>query len=537
MTYNVLISDKLPAEGLAILENEPDIDVTVKTGMTPEQLTEFIKPFHGIVIRSATKLTEQVLAGADNLKVIARAGAGVDNIDVPAATRRGIIVMNTPGGNTVSTAEHAVAMLMALARRIYPACESLKAGRWDKKLYVGTELTGKVLGIVGVGRVGSEVARRAVGLRMKVIGFDPYFDRARAAELGVEMLDNLDDLLPRANFITIHTPMSEKTRGFIGAQQFDRMKPGVALINCARGGIVDEAALAHAIQAGKVAGAALDVFAEEPPTDRTLIDLPQVVCTPHLAASTTEAQLVVAQRAAQQLRDALIDGEVRFALNAPTVEPEEAAKLQPYLTLVEKMGMLASQLCDKPVQKVEVRYSGEVADLHLKPLTTRLTLGLLQSFMEPGALNMVNAPAIAAERGIEISETRRSVARNFLTAIRVEVHAGEDVHVVGGTLFGRDRPRIIEIDDFYLESVPVGNMLVIPNKDCPGVIGSIGRILGDHGINIAHLSNGRRDVGGFALTVVNVDALPAPEVIDALNSSENILGAKLVRLGDGGSQP
>ncbi len=531
MTYSVLVSDKLAPEGLAILQSEPEIELTVKVGMSPEELAEVIKSFDGIVIRSATKLTEEILGRADNLKVIARAGAGVDNIDVPAATRRGIIVMNTPGGNTVSTAEHAVAMLMALARRIYPACESLKAGRWDKKLYVGTELTGKTLGIVGVGRVGTEVASRAVGLRMKIVGFDPYFDRERAAELGIEMVDGLDELLEQADFITIHTPINEKTQGLIGAGQFSRMKDGVGIINCARGGIVDETALADAIRSGKVGAAALDVFAEEPPSDRGLVEMPQVLCTPHLAASTVEAQLVVARRAAQQLRDALVDGEVRFALNAPTVEPEEAARLKPYLNLVEKMGILVSQLCDKPVRKVEVRYSGEVAALHLKPLTARLTLGLLKPFMEPGDLNMVNAPVIAAERGIEISETRRSVAENFLTSVRVEVHAGDETHVVGGTLFGRDRGRIIEVDGFYLESVPVGDMLVIPNRDRPGVIGDIGRILGDHGVNIAYLSNGRREVGGLALTIVNVDGVPGPKALEELNRSENIISVKLVRLG------
>ncbi len=533
MKYAVLVSDKLEPEGLAVLKDQPDIDLTVKTGMTPAELADFIAPFHAIIIRSATKLTENILAKARNLRVIARAGAGVDNVDVPAATRRGIVVMNTPGGNTVSTAEHAIAMLMALARRIYPACASLKGGKWDKKSFTGSELTGKTLGVIGVGRVGSEVAKRAVGLRMKVIAFDPYFDRGRAAEIGVEMLDNLDDLLTRSDYITLHSPLNEKTRGLIGAAQLARVRPGVGIINCARGGIIDEKALAEAITSGKVSGAALDVFENEPPTARTLIDLPQVVCPPHLAASTAEAQLVVAIRAAEQVRDALLSGEVRFALNAPTVEPEEAAKLQPYIHLLEKMGTIASQLCDKPVQEVEVRYSGEAADLRLQPLTTCLTMGLLQPYMEPGDVNMVNAGVLAAERGIRVSETRHPAAKNFLTSVRVVVRAGDESHVVAGTLFGRDRGRIIEIDGFYLESVPVGDMLVILNRDVPGVIGFIGRVLGDHNVNIACLSNGRREAGGQALTIVNVDGVPGPEVLEALGKNENIHGVKLIRLGDG----
>lgn len=378
--------------------------------------------------------------------------------------------------------------------------------------------------------MGSEVAKRAVGLRMKVVAFDPYFDRKRAEEIGVEMVDDLNDLLGRSDYITIHSPLNEKTRGMIGREQLERMKKGVGIINCARGGIVDEGALAEAIKSGKVGGAALDVFSEEPPTDRTLVDMPEVVCTPHLAASTSEAQLVVAIRAAEQMRDALLRNDVRFAVNAPTLEPEEAAKLKPYLELMEKLGLLVSQLCDGPVQNVEVRYSGEAAELRLSPLTTCLTMGLLKPFMEPGDVNMVNAPVIALERGIRLSETRRPVAENFLTAARVEVQSGNEMHVVAGTLFGRDRVRIIEVDGFYLESVAVGNLLVIPNMDRPGVIGAIGRILGDHKVNIAYLANGRREAGGQALTIVNVDSIPGPDVLEALRKNENILGVKLVRL-------
>ena len=537
MPYKVLVSDKLDEEGLKVLRDEPEIELTVKTGMSPEELAAFIEPFHGIIIRSATRMTPEVIARAANLKVISRAGTGIDNVDVPSATRRGIIVMNTPGGNTVSTAEHAVAMLMALARHIYPACASLKGGKWDKKSFTGIELTGKTLGIVGVGRVGSEVAARAAGLQMKLVGYDPYFDRQRAQDLGVRMVDDLNGLLAEADFITVHTPLNDQTRNLVGAPQLARMKKGAGVVNCARGGIVDEHALAEAIKSGQVGGAALDVFEEEPPTNRTLIDLPQVVCTPHLAASTTEAQLVVAIAAARQLADALVRGEVRFALNMPSVEAEEARKLGPYLSLAERMGMLVSQLFTGPMRKVEARYSGEVTKLRLGPLTTGLTLGLLRPFTEANAVNMVNAPVLAAERGIEVQETRSSATTNFVTAVRVEVTGDNEVHSVTGTLFGRDRARVIEIDGFYLETAPFGNMLVIPNQDRPGVIGAIGRILGKHNINIANMANGRQEVGGHALTIVSVDSVPGAQVLDELRANPSILAVKLVRLDDQEKEP
>ena len=545
----VLISDKLSKEGVEILKAAKGIEVIDKPGLAPEELKKVIADVDGLIVRSATKVTKDLLSAAKKLKAIARAGAGVDNIDCEAASRRGIIVMNTPGGNTVSAAEHALAMLFALARSIPAADALMKQQVWEKKKFTGAELTGKTLGVVGLGRIGAEVARRAIGLRMNVVAFDPFANAEQAKALGVELTNSLDDLMKRAHFVTVHAALTEKTKGMIGAKELAAARKGVGIVNCARGGIVDEAALLDALNSGQVSAAALDVFTSEPPTDWTLAKHPKVIATPHLGASTEEAQLNVAIAAAEQMVDALLHNKVRFAVNFPSVDAEEMAVLGPYMVLGRRLGAIAAQLCEAPVKEVTVTYSGQVASLKTEPVTVSAAAGLLSSYVED--VNLVNARVLLKERGITVKETRTSDAEDFVTYMAVEVRAGNDpfdgaqgrpeqkskgeTHVAGGTLFGKASPRLVLVDGFLLEIEPAGSVLFIRNKDVPGVIGEVGRILGDHRINIANMSNGRRSAGGEALTVVSVDTVPDAKVLQALAGASSVLAVKLVRLSEGGA--
>ncbi|HUW56816.1 MAG TPA: phosphoglycerate dehydrogenase [Planctomycetota bacterium] len=524
----VLVSDKLAQEGLDILEAAKGIEVVNRPGLSVDELKKAVADVEGIVIRSATKLTADVLAEAKKLKAVARAGAGVDNVDLEAASRRGVIVMNTPGKNSVSAAEHAIGMLFALARNIPAADASMKQGQWEKKKYTGTELTGKVLGVVGLGRIGSEVARRALGLRMKVLGLDPFLDTDRARALGIEMTDSLETLMKTCDYVSVHASLTDKTRGMIGKAQLSGARAGIGIVNCARGGIVDEEALLEALDSGKVSGAAVDVWTSEPCTDWRLAKHPKVVATPHLGASTEEAQISVAVAAAEQMVDALVAGNVRFAVNFPAIDPDEMVVLKPYLTLGERLGAIAAQLCEGAVKEVTVTYAGEVASHKTEPVDVAVAVGLLSPYVED--VNMVNARLLLAERGVVMNVTRTSAEGDFVTTVSVVVRSGDETHTVVGTLFGKSRPRLVMVDGFALEVEPAGTILFIHNKDVPGVIGEVGRILGDHGINIANMNNGRRSAGGDALTVVSVDTKPDEKVIAALTAASGLTAVKLVGL-------
>ncbi len=528
----VLISDKLSKEGVEILKVAKGIEVIDKPGLPLDELKKVIADVEGLIVRSATKVNKELLACAPKLKAIARAGAGVDNIDCEAASRRGIIVMNTPGGNTISAGEHALAMMFSLARQIPAADALMKQGVWEKKKFTGKELTGKTLGIVGVGRIGAEVARRAVGLRMNVVGFDPFLNAEQAQALGLEIAPSLEDLLSRSDYVTVHAAMTDKTKGMIGAKELAAAKKGIAIINCARGGIVDEAALLGALDSGQVSGAALDVFTSEPPADWTLAKHPKVIATPHLGASTEEAQLNVAIAAAEQMVDALVNGKVRFAVNFPSVDAEEMKLLGPYMDLGRRLGAIAAQLCGAPVKEVNVIYSGTVASLKTEPVNVSVAAGLLSSYVE--GVNLVNARVLLKERGITLKETRTSESADFVTYLAVEVKAENETRLAGGTLFGRSSPRLVQVDAFTLEIEPAGTVLFIRNKDVPGVIGEVGRILGDHKINIANMSNGRRSAGGEALTIVSTDSAPDERVLKALAGAKSVLAVKVARL-DGGT--
>jgi len=524
----VLISDKLPDVAVEILSSYPDIDADNKPGLAAHELMAIIGEYDGIVIRSGTKLTADVLEHAKRLKVIARAGVGVDNVDVKAASRKGIIVMNTPGGNTTSTAELTVAMILALSRNIPAACASLKSGKWDRKSFVGNQLSGKTIGIVGLGRVGLEVARRVSTFEMKVVAYDPYIAPERAARLGIELGD-LESIWECADYVTVHTPMTPETRGLIGAQELAKMKDGVRIINCARGGIIDENALADAIEAGKVAGAAVDVYPEEPPTNRRLIELPQVVATPHIGASTQEAQINVATDAARQLADALTGRAVRFALNLPGLDPREAEVLQPYSNLADKMGCLLRQLVRGQLESVRICYTGDLAQMNVAPVTRSLTAGLLRPVLEEN-VNLVNAPVLAEERGITIIESRSCTSGDFTNTIEAVMTTDHGEVSVEGTLFGKSDPRIVGINGYHVEVMPVGDLIVITNQDRPGLIGDIGRIMGAGGVNISSMTFGRKEAGGDAMTVLNLDATPSDALLDEVSKVSNVTAALAIQL-------
>lgn len=530
MTDNakVLVSDKLSEHGVKILRDAPGIDVDVKVGMTPEELINTIGTYDGLIIRSATKVTSEVLDAAKNLKVIGRAGIGVDNIDKETASAKGIVVMNTPGGNTTTTAEHAISMMMAMCRQIPQATASVKAGKWEKKKFMGMELFGKTLGVVGIGRIGSIVVKRARGLEMRVIAYDPFISHDAAEKLGVELV-SLDELYARADVISIHTPMTPETKHMIGSEAFGKMKKRVKIINCARGGIIDEAALADAIKNGKVAGAALDVFESEPPGDNPLLGLDEVIFTPHLGASTTEAQESVAVAVAEQFIDFFNKGIVRNALNMPSIDPEQLALVRPYLTLGEHMGSFTSQMGGGAVKKVHIEYMGELADIDQRPITQSILKGVLQSYVDE-TVNMVNAPYLAESRGIVISTTTSSVKRNFMALIGLKLETESREVYVEGTVFAGGEPRLVKLEEFLIEVQLEGTLLAVTNNDKPGVIGHIGAFLGDNGINIGAFHLGRAQTGGRAMAIVNIDSTLTPEQIERLSKIENIIEAKLVQL-------
>lgn len=525
----ILVTDPLAPQGLEVLQHAPGFEVDEHVGLKPEAIKKIIGDYHAWVIRSGTKVTADVLEAARSLKVIGRAGIGVDNVDVEAASRKGIVVMNTPGGNNVTTAEHTISLMLALARHIPQAVASLKAGEWKRSKFVGIELCNKTLGIIGLGNVGRIVAERALGLRMKVLAHDPFVPSENAAKLGVEMV-SLEEIYEKSDFITVHVPLTGETRGLINRDAIARMKKGVRIINCARGGIVDEKDLAEALRAGKVAGAALDVFVEEPPPpDHPLIKMDQVVTTPHLGASTDEAQLNVAIAVAEQIVDFLTRGIIRYAVNVPAVSAELLSALKSYLTLGEKLGSLQVQMFARLPREIYIEYSGVVTQYDVAPLTLAVLKGLLTPAME-SSVNYVNAPVVARERGIKVVESKSSRATDFASSITVRAKSPDKEIEVEGAIFGNNNPRIVKINNFYLEAVPEGHIIILHNRDVPGVVGTIGTLLGEKGINIAGLELGREKVGGMAIALVHVDEAVPKETLDALRRLPNIISADLVKL-------
>ncbi|MFO0950931.1 MAG: phosphoglycerate dehydrogenase [Isosphaeraceae bacterium] len=532
MPHRVLVTDKLAEEGLAILRAEEGLEVVVNTKLDPAGLRAALAEADGIVIRSGTQLTADVLRDQPRLKVIVRAGVGVDNIDVPAATRNGIVVMNTPGGNTVSTAEHTVALMLALSRNVAKANDSLKAGRWDRGKFTGTQLGGKTLGIVGLGRVGLAVAQRARGFDMLVVGFDPFLSPERAAELGIESVARLDDLWGRCDYITLHTPLSPETRHVVGKSAIEKMKPGVRIINCARGGLIDEDALIEALDSGKVAGAAIDVFEPEPPpADLPVIKHPQVLVTPHLGASTEEAQISVAVEAAHLLVDYFQRGQIRFSVNMPTLDRSELEDVRLYVDLARRLGMLHAQMDRGTARSVTIRYRGEVAHKNTRLITASFAAGWLEAALEE-QINLVNAEVLAKDRGISIVEEKTTETGDFGTMIQTEVMTERKTYVASGTLFGKQYLRLVRLGPYRLDAHFDGAMLVFTHRDVPGLIGFIGTTFGRHNVNIAQMNVGREldQPGGEAIGVVNLDSVPPESALEEVRAHPDILSVSLIKL-------
>lgn len=525
----VLVSDPLSDVGVKIFEETPGIDVDVNTGLTHEELKGIIGQYQGLTVRSATKVTEDIIEVADNLKVIGRAGIGLDNIDIPAASKRGIVVMNTPEGNTITTAEHTVAMMMALSRKIPQATSSLKAGKWEKTKLQGRELYNKTLGLIGAGKVGRVVADRAKGLKMKVIAYDPYIKPETIEKLDLEPV-SFDELLSRADYITIHTPKTNETTDLIGRETMAKMKKGAMLINCARGGIVNEDDLCEALESGHLAGAALDVFASEPPGNIRLLNLPDFICSPHLGASTTEAQDNVAEDVANQIVAYLLHGTVKNAVNVPSISAELMTTLRPYAVLAEKMGALQSQLTDSGVIEVHTRYSGKIAEYDVTPITTAMLKGLLTPILQDD-VNFVNAPYIASDRGIKVVESKTTTSEDFASLIMVKVKSIEEENIVSGTIFGRTLPRILRINNFYLEAVPAGYNLLIHNKDVPGAIGRIGVTLGKNNVNINRMQVGQERAEKQNVILLTTASPVNEEVLKQITSIEDVFSVRRIDLG------
>ncbi|MBI5561922.1 MAG: phosphoglycerate dehydrogenase [Deltaproteobacteria bacterium] len=525
----ILISDSMSAKAVEVLKAAPGMTCDVITGLKPDELKAKIKDYHALVVRSATKVTAEIIEAAENLKVVGRAGTGVDNVDVTAATKKGIVVMNTPGGNTVTTAEHAIAMMLSLARKVPQATASMRRGEWEKKKYEGTEITGKTLGILGVGNIGSVVASRAQGLRMNVIAYDPFISADAADKLGITLV-SLDDLYRKSDFISIHVPLMNETKNLVNAAAFAKMKKGVKLINCARGGIVNEIDLAEAIKAKQVSGAALDVFEKEPASaDNPLIAMEEVILTPHLGASTFEAQENVAIAVAEQIVDYLVGGTIRNAVNVPSVPAELLAALGPYITLGEKIGSFQGQILTGGIEEVTVEYSGEVVNYDVAPITIACLKGLLDQVLDL-YVNFVNAPFVAKERGIRVVETKSSRSTDFASSITIKVKTKGGENLVEGALFGKKEPRIVRIDQFFLDAVPVGYLLLLHNEDKPGVIGNVGTLLAANNVNIARLHLGRQTVGGEAVSVWSVDA-PLPKgLLEKIAKLPNMISVKVIEL-------
>ncbi len=524
----ILISDKLSEAGVKILTAEKNFKVDINTGLAPKDLKAIIKNYECLIVRSSTKVTEEIIRAADNLKIIGRAGVGLDNVDLEAANRKGIIVMNTPAGNTISTAEHTMSLLVSLARNIPEADLSVKKGQWERSKFMGVELYGKTLGLVGMGKIGSEVAKRCQAFGMSVIAYDPFLSKELASQLGVELVE-LKDLLAKSDFISIHAPLTEETKGIISAKEFALMKKSVRIINCARGGIIDENALIAAAKEGKISGFALDVYEKEPPDKKELISLPNCVLTPHLGASTAEAQVTVAVQIAEQIRDALLDRGIRNAANYPCLEAEVCKVMSPYIILAQKLGLFGAQVVDGRIQEVEITYSGEITKYELKALTLAVAKGVLSPILQD-SVNFVNALSLCQERRIKINEIKSNRSEEFANLIDVVIKTDHTKLRVAGTLAANNQPRIVIVDNFYVEVSPLGFMLIIDNIDKPGIIATVGTVLGKNKINIAALTFGRVSAGGKAITVLNVDSAISEKVISEIKKNKNIKKVHFIKL-------
>jgi len=532
----VLIADKLESSGLDLLK-EAGIELDNRPGLTGATLQEALRAADGVIVRSKPQVTADLLDNPGKLRAIVRAGVGVDNIDIAAATRKGIVVMNTPGGNTISTAEHTVSMMMALARHIPAADASTHSGKWERGgKFLGTQLAGKTLGIIGLGRIGKEVARRALGLDMKVLGVDPFLAPDRAAQLGIESVPDIDQLLPRCDFLTIHVPGGDETRNLIGADRLAKLKRGARVLNCARGGIINEEALAEALRSGHVAGAALDVFIQEPPGDNPLLKLPNVVVTPHLGASTVEAQDAVAREAAQLLIGFLTRGVVQFAVNMAAVDRTELEELRLYVDMARRLGLLHAQMCQGAIQRAELHYRGEVARRSTKLITAAFAAGLLE-YRLAQEVNIVNAELLARERGIEIVERLSPKKGDFSTLIKADVQTDKKTYTAAGTLFGNQYLRLVQLGPYHLDSFLDGIMLLFTHRDVPGLIGFIGNIFGKHQVNIAQMTVGRQLPGGEAIAVLNLDNPPPEDALKEVRQHPQISSLSMVKLPPAGQMP
>ncbi|WP_107497823.1 phosphoglycerate dehydrogenase [Thalassobius sp. I31.1] len=517
MAPKVLVSDKLSETAVQIFRDRGiDVDFMPDLGKDKEKLAELIGKYDGLAIRSATKVTPTILAAAENLKVVARAGIGTDNVDKDAASKKGVIVMNTPFGNMITTAEHAIAMMFAVARQIPEASASTHAGKWEKSKFMGVELTGKTLGVIGAGNIGGIVCDRARGLKMKVVAYDPFLGEEKAKHMGVEKVE-LDELLKRADFITLHVPLTDQTRNVLSRENLEKTKKGVRIINCARGGLIDEAALAEMLQSGHVAGAALDVFAEEPAKENVLFNLPNVVCTPHLGAATSEAQENVALQVAEQMSDYLLTGAVTNALNMPSVTAEEAKVMGPWLQLSGHLGAFVGQMTDEPVKAINILYDGNVAEMNLEALNCGVIAGIMKR-ANPD-VNMVSAPVVARERGIQISTTNQAKSGAFDGYIKVTVVTEKRERSVAGTVFSDGKPRFIQIKGIQVDAEIGRHMLYTTNEDVPGIIGTLGQTMGENGVNIANFTLGRSEVGGEAIALLYIDHKVDDAVIENLNKT------------------
>ncbi len=521
----VLVSDSLSDKGIEILKKEVDVDI--KTGMSPDELKNCIGEYDALVVRSQTQVTSDVIEAAANLKIIGRAGVGVDNIDVEAATQHGIIVINAPEGNMISAAEHTIAMMMSLSRNIPQANQSLKSGKWDRKTFTGVEVRGKTLGVIGLGRIGAEVAARAQGMKMNILAYDPFISEERAGELGVT-LTTVDDIVLNSDYITVHTPLTKDTKNLIDKEQFEKAKTGLRIINCARGGIINEEALAEAVASGKVAGAAIDVFVNEPPLGSPLIEQDNIIVTPHLGASTQEAQVNVAVAVAEQIINLSKGLPVQNAINMPYVKQEVMKVLQPYLPLAEKIGRLAAQLMENKYERIELSYSGEIAEKDTGPVTVAALKGVLE-FAMGSSVNYINAPVIAKERKIKVIESKSKTSESYANLVMLRLFNNGDVKTVAGTMVGTN-PRIVQINEYSIDVLPSGHMLVALHEDHPNIIGPCCIVLGKYDINIAGMQVGRIKAGGTAIMVLNVDSEVNENILDEIRGVKGIIDTKMVYL-------
>lgn len=534
----VIVLDKLAQEGLDLLESAEGIEFEVQIGLKGEELQKALANADGAICRSGVKITADSIENNGRLKAVVRAGVGTDNIDKTAATRQGIIVMNTPTGNTLSTAEHAFALMLGLSRNVAPAFQSLQEGRWDRSKYMGTQLADKTLGVVGFGRIGREVAARAKAFEMKVIAFDPFLSAEQATELGVQRCETVDEMLPQIDYMTVHTPLTPQTENLINDENLEKLKPGIRLINCARGGIYNEAALAKGLESGKIAGVALDVYPSEPCTESPLFGMPGVLCTPHLGASTEEAQTNVAVEAVNLLVDYLQNGAIRHSVNMVSLDPKMLESIRGYIDVSRRLGLTAFQLHDGPIDKIEIHYRGEVSKKDTNIITASTCCGLLEKALDE-EVNIVNSTVLCRERGIEVVEHRTEEPGAFSSSMTIEIHGDSRKSLVGGTLFGTDMPRLFRVDDFRFEAYLDGTLLVFLHKDVPGVIGHVGTALGEHGVNIAQMSVGRTEAtpGGLAIGVLNLDSMPNEQALIDVKKCDGLETAKVIELPSAGELP